>query len=69
VAKYEIWGRKEQGKRRFRLAFGFTAERHARTERERLIKSGFIDVVIVQQPPRYGRIKGLLNAGRDSQKR
>lgn len=68
VAKYEVWGRKTRSRSRSRLAFGFTTECRARTEREHLIKSGFIDVVIVQRLPRYGRIEGLQKARRDSQK-
>lgn len=69
TAKYEVWGRKGRDEERQRLAFGFSSEREARTERARLMKSGFLDVVIVQRPPRYAWIKGLQNAGRDSQKR
>ena len=65
LAKYEVWGRKEISKgRRQRLAFGLSSEADARSARTELMEKGFLDTVVVQRPPRYGRIEGLQNQGR-----
>jgi len=67
LAKYEVWGRTETGKGRSRrLAFGFSNEADARSARAELMAKGFHDTVVVQRPPRYGRVGGLQNQGRQN---
>jgi hypothetical protein len=64
MPKYEIWGRAKKDAPRKRLAFGFITEAEARKAMREVIANGFIDVVPVQRPVRYGRIKGLQRKGR-----
>jgi hypothetical protein len=61
LATYEVWGR-VAGRLR-RLQFGLSSQIEARRVRRELTEQGHSDLVIVQRPPRYGRIKGLQNRG------
>jgi len=66
MAKYEVWGRQAIGQtKRNRLASGFSTEAEARKVLTKLKAQGFSDAVVVQRPPQFGRIKGLLKSGLD----
>lgn len=64
MVKYEVWGRKEVGRKRQRLAYGFESEASARKELEELRTEGRIDLIIAQRSPTYGRISGIQAQGR-----
>jgi len=63
MAKYEVWGRDGTRQRRRRLRRGFSSEAEARRARIELARRGMVDLVVVQRPPSYGRIKGIQKRG------
>jgi hypothetical protein len=67
MAKYDVWGR--VGKTRKRLRGGFASESDARRVRDELGRAGIGDLVVVQRPPSYGRIRGLQKRGLQLEKK
>ena len=61
--KYEVWGSTNSDEGRRRLASGFLTEEEAQAARKTLIQKGWVNCVVVQRPPRYGRMAGLQKTG------
>ena len=69
TVKFEVWGRKVVGKgQRLRLRFNLDSQASADRAVSQLRREGYADLVLMQRPLSYGRVKGILK-GREPKNR